>query len=108
MKWMSESGIPAALNWSASNLATRGTCPRLWTLGISIACLKTARVFACHAGGSWVGTVRGSTAAAALVDSAAVMIKASTRFIHSLLFTGEIAQHQLPMDDIVVHRLNGN
>src|SRR5690348_1616567 len=60
MKWMSLSGMPAARNWSASSLATRCVSPRLCTLGISIACLNNSRVFACHAGSSLVGSVRGS------------------------------------------------
>ena len=64
--------MPAARNWSASSFAIRGTSPRLWTVGISIACLNTSRVFACHAAGNWVGTVRGSVAAAA-----AAAVKAS-------------------------------
>src|SRR4051812_4590148 len=68
---MSDSGIPAARNWSVSSFATFGTSPRLCTLGISIACLKTARVFACQAGSSFVGTVRGSTAASAEVATKA-------------------------------------
>src|SRR5438270_8448694 len=106
MMWMSESGIPAARNWSASNLATRGTSPRLWTLGISIACLNTSRVFVCQAGGSCVGTVRGSTAAKALVANEAESTNARARFIQYLLFAGEVTQHQLPMDDIVVQRLD--
>src|SRR3954453_11011102 len=107
MKWMSASGIPAALNWSASSLATRGTSPRWWTLGISIACLNTARVFACHAGGNCVGTVRGSVAATAALDSAATKARPRTGFIEfKLLFAGEVAQHHLPMHDIVVQRLH--
>ena len=46
-------------------LAIRAISPRWWTVGISIACLNTSRVFACHALGNWLGTVRGSVAATA-------------------------------------------
>src|SRR6476661_3654640 len=106
MKWMSLSGMPAARNWSASSFAMRGTSPRLWTVGISIACLNTSRVFACHAGSSLVGTVRGSVAPIAALDRAAVRIRASPRFIPGLLFARKVLQHQLPVDDIVVQRLH--
>src|SRR3954447_16940834 len=71
MTWMSLSEMPAARNCSARSLATRGTSPRLWTLGISIACLKTSRVFTCQLCGSLVGSVRGSVAATAAVENKA-------------------------------------
>src|SRR3982751_3906057 len=105
---MSESGIPAVRNWAAKSSATRCVSPRLWTLGISIACLNTSRVFACHSGASGVGTVRGSTAAVAAVESAAAVARAMKRIIVGTpLFAGEVAQHDLPMDNIVVQRLHG-
>src|SRR5260221_7903692 len=103
---MSASGTPAARNWSARTFATRGTSPRLWTLGISIACLNTARVLTCQAGSSFVGRVRGSVAATATLGRAAARISTNARFIRKLLFAGKVAQHQLPVHHIVVQRLH--
>src|SRR6476469_9065818 len=104
---MSASGTPAARNWSASNFATRGTSPRLWTLGISIACLKTSRAFVCHSAGNFVGSVRGSVAATVALETAATRIATKPRFIRELLFSCDVLQHQLPMHDVIVQGLNG-
>src|SRR3954465_9818222 len=107
MMWISLSGIPAARNWAARSSATRWVSPRLCPEGISIACLNSSRVFACQVGSSLVGTVRGSVAAAATPGRAAMRAKARRRFIlRTLLFAGELAQHDLPVDDIVVQRLD--
>src|SRR4029434_1168396 len=105
---MSSSGMPAALYCAASKLAMRGTSPRLCTVGISITCWNRVRVLACQAGSSLDGIVRGSVAAMEAVDRQASNKAAMGRmtFTPFGLLARQFAKHDLPMDDIVVQRLD--
>src|SRR4030095_4202496 len=105
---MYSSGIPAALNCAASKLAMRGTSPRLWTVGISITCWNRVRVLACQAGSSLDGIVRGSVAAMGGADRQASNKAAMGRmtFPPFGLLARQFAEHDLPMDDIVVQGLD--